>query len=159
MAKSARDQRIDYVEFSVSDIARSRDFYGQAFGWSFKDYGPAYCEFRDGRLTGGFALGGKGNPGGATAGRPAGHSLWGSTRRDQRRVEQPAGRSSRRPMPSRAAAASTSPIRMVTSWRCGRRSEETIKIGEAPPGPGSASPLFCLAAPSFNGKGRQRQPS
>ena len=64
MAKSARDQRIDYVEFSVSDIARSRDFYGKAFGWSFKDHGPGYCEFGDGRLTGGFALAGKGNPGG-----------------------------------------------------------------------------------------------
>jgi predicted enzyme related to lactoylglutathione lyase len=64
MAKSGKDQRIDYVEFSVGDIARSRDFYGKAFGWSFKDYGPSYCEFSDGRLTGGFALGGKGNPGG-----------------------------------------------------------------------------------------------
>jgi predicted enzyme related to lactoylglutathione lyase len=57
MAKSGNDQRIDYVEFSVGDIARSRDFYGKAFGWSFKDYGPGYCEFNDGRLTGGFALG------------------------------------------------------------------------------------------------------
>ncbi|TIX52629.1 MAG: VOC family protein, partial [Mesorhizobium sp.] len=54
MAKSSNDKRIDYVEFSVGDIARSRDFYGKAFGWSFKDYGPSYCEFNDGRLTGGF---------------------------------------------------------------------------------------------------------
>jgi predicted enzyme related to lactoylglutathione lyase len=58
MANSANDQRIDYVEFSVADIARSRGFYGGAFGWSFKDYGPSYCEFQDGRLTGGFALAG-----------------------------------------------------------------------------------------------------
>lgn len=64
MAKSGNDQRIDYVEFSVRDIARSRDFYGKAFGWSFKEYGPSYCEFNDGRLTGGFELGGDGNPGG-----------------------------------------------------------------------------------------------
>ena len=62
MAKSANNHRIDYVEFSVGDIARSRRFYGEAFGWSFKDYGPGYCEFSDGRLTGGFALAGKGNP-------------------------------------------------------------------------------------------------
>jgi predicted enzyme related to lactoylglutathione lyase len=62
MAKSGNDQRIDYVEFSVGDIARSRDFYGKAFGWSFKDYGPSYCEFSDGRLTGGFAAGGKPSP-------------------------------------------------------------------------------------------------
>jgi hypothetical protein len=59
MAKSSNDKRIDYVEFSVGDIARSRDFYGKAFGWSFKDYGSDYCEFSDGRLTGGFALGGQ----------------------------------------------------------------------------------------------------
>jgi predicted enzyme related to lactoylglutathione lyase len=65
MARSANNQRIDYIEFAVGDIARSRDFYGSAFGWSFKDYGPSYCEFSDGRLTGGFALSGKGNPGGS----------------------------------------------------------------------------------------------
>ena len=62
MARPGNDQRIDYVEFSVGEIARSRDFYGKAFGWSFKDYGPSYCEFNDGRLTGGFALGGDRGP-------------------------------------------------------------------------------------------------
>lgn len=64
MTKSSNNQRIDYIEFSVGDIARSREFYGKAFGWSFKDYGPGYCEFNDGRLTGGFALDGKSDPGG-----------------------------------------------------------------------------------------------
>jgi hypothetical protein len=58
MAGSGNDQRIDYVEFSVSDIARTREFYGTAFGWSFTDYGPGYCSFDDGRLSGGFALAG-----------------------------------------------------------------------------------------------------
>jgi predicted enzyme related to lactoylglutathione lyase len=67
------DQRIDYVELSVGDIARSRAFYGEAFSWTFKDYGPSYCEFNDGRLTGGFALGGEGNPGGPI--RPGGGPL------------------------------------------------------------------------------------
>lgn len=56
MAGSGNDQRIDYIEFSVSDIAHSREFYGTAFGWSFTDYGPEYCSFDDGRLSGGFAL-------------------------------------------------------------------------------------------------------
>lgn len=51
---SDNDQRIDYVEFNVEDIQRSRDFYGKAFGWTFTDYGPEYCEFNDGRLSGGF---------------------------------------------------------------------------------------------------------
>ena len=54
---SENDRRIDYVEFDVADVARAKRFYGEAFGWTFKDYGPAYCEFRDGRLTGGFAAG------------------------------------------------------------------------------------------------------
>ncbi|HTV69940.1 MAG TPA: VOC family protein [Rhizobiaceae bacterium] len=54
MAKASNDRRIDYVEFNVKDIERSKEFYGKAFGWTFKDYGPEYCEFADGRLTGGF---------------------------------------------------------------------------------------------------------
>ena len=49
-----RDRKIDYIEFNVADIARSKAFYGGAFGWTFTDYGPDYCEFQDGRLTGGF---------------------------------------------------------------------------------------------------------
>jgi predicted enzyme related to lactoylglutathione lyase len=64
MAKSENDQRIDYIEMNVADIARSKAFYGAAFGWTFKDYGPDYCEFRDGRLTGGFTTHGKPSPGG-----------------------------------------------------------------------------------------------
>ena len=57
MGNPGQDRRIDNIEFAVSDIARSREFYGKAFGWSFTDYGPAYCEFSDGRLTGGLAKG------------------------------------------------------------------------------------------------------
>jgi len=64
MARSGGDRRIDNIEFNVSDIARSRAFYGKAFGWSFKDYGPTYCEFSDGRLTGGLTTGGTVKPGG-----------------------------------------------------------------------------------------------
>ena len=56
---SGNDRRIDYVEFDVADVARAKKFYGDVFGWTFKDYGPDYCEFRDGRLTGGFAGAGK----------------------------------------------------------------------------------------------------
>jgi predicted enzyme related to lactoylglutathione lyase len=58
------DRRIDNIEFAVSDIGRSREFYRKAFGWTFKDYGPSNCEFCDGRLTGGLAKGGSINPGG-----------------------------------------------------------------------------------------------
>lgn len=64
MATPGNDRRIDYIELTVSDIPRARDFYGKAFGWTFTDYGPAYCEFGDGRLTGGFAKGDPVTPGG-----------------------------------------------------------------------------------------------
>lgn len=64
MGSPGNDRRIDYIEFAVADIARSRAFYGTAFGWSFTDYGPAYCEFRDGRLSGGFTTEGPIRPGG-----------------------------------------------------------------------------------------------
>jgi uncharacterized protein len=64
MAKSPNDRQIDYIEMNVSDIARAKAFYGRAFGWTFQDYGPDYCEFRDGRLTGGFTTDGTPKPGG-----------------------------------------------------------------------------------------------
>lgn len=48
-----RHRKIDYIEFNVRDIGVAKSFYGEAFGWTFKD-GPQYCEFSDGRLTGGF---------------------------------------------------------------------------------------------------------
>jgi len=54
-ARAEQDSRVDYIEFSVASIERSRAFYGEAFGWSFTDYGPTYCAFSDGRLEGGFA--------------------------------------------------------------------------------------------------------
>lgn len=61
---SGRDRCIDYVEFGVTDIAAAKAFYGDAFGWSFTDYGPQYCEFSDGRLTGGFTTLAPPRPGG-----------------------------------------------------------------------------------------------
>ena len=55
----SNNNRIDYVEFIVGDIARSKDFYGKTFGWTFTDYGPNYCAFNDGRLDGGFTVDGE----------------------------------------------------------------------------------------------------
>ena len=63
MGNPGNDRRIDNIEFAVSDVARSREFYGKAFGWTFTDYGPTYCEFSE-RLTGGLAKGTPMNPGG-----------------------------------------------------------------------------------------------
>ena len=64
MSASRKDRQIDNLEFNVSNIERSKAFYGSAFGWTFVDYGPAYTEFTDGRLTGGFTTGEPVRPGG-----------------------------------------------------------------------------------------------
>ena len=34
---------IDYVEFTVRDMAEAKRFYTAAFGWLFTDYGPDYA--------------------------------------------------------------------------------------------------------------------
>jgi predicted enzyme related to lactoylglutathione lyase len=64
MGVKGSDRQIDNIELNVADIARSKEFYGKAFGWSFTDYGPTYCEFTDGRLTGGLTTAGPVRPGG-----------------------------------------------------------------------------------------------
>lgn len=64
MGARGSDRQIDNIEFNVGDIARSKAFYGQVFGWTFTDYGPTYTEFSDGRLTGGFTTGEPVRPGG-----------------------------------------------------------------------------------------------
>jgi predicted enzyme related to lactoylglutathione lyase len=93
MTEASNNHRIDYIELSVGDITRSRDFYGKAFGWSFKDYGPSYCEFNDGRLTGGFALGGKDNLGGTIkAGGPLVILFATDLAETQRRIEHAGGK-------------------------------------------------------------------
>lgn len=59
-----RDRKIDYIEFNVGDIERSKLFYAKAFDWQYTDYGPTYTEFTDGRLTGGFTTNEAPRPGG-----------------------------------------------------------------------------------------------
>ncbi len=64
MGVRGNDRQIDNIEFNVSDIARTKAFYGLALGWTFTDFGPTYTEFTDGRLTGGFTNTGSVKPGG-----------------------------------------------------------------------------------------------
>ncbi|MEY2557051.1 MAG: uncharacterized protein QOE34_476 [Verrucomicrobiota bacterium] len=45
---------IDYVEMPSKNLAATKNFFTALFGWSFQDYGPDYCAFDDGRMTGGF---------------------------------------------------------------------------------------------------------
>ena len=47
------DGKIDYIEFRGPDMGAIKAFYGQAFGWTFTDYGPAYAAFEQG-MDGGF---------------------------------------------------------------------------------------------------------
>ncbi len=54
MAQNEKNKRIDYIEIPVTDMAESRRFYAEVFGWKFVDYGPDYVSFNDGRLDGGF---------------------------------------------------------------------------------------------------------
>ena len=65
MSNAANDRRIDYIEFPATDIAATKRFYSEVFGWKFEDYGPEYTSFQDGRLAGGFWNAAKVQAGGA----------------------------------------------------------------------------------------------
>jgi hypothetical protein len=87
MVNSDSNLRVDYVEMGVADIGRAQAFYGSAFGWTFTDYGPTYCEFSDGRLHGGFTTNSPAKPGGPLV------ILYADDLEDaQRRVEAAGGR-------------------------------------------------------------------
>jgi len=47
-------EKINYVEFPAKDISATKDFFIQAFGWSFEDFGPEYAAFSNEGLDGGF---------------------------------------------------------------------------------------------------------
>ena len=48
------DGKLDYLEMAAGDTAEAKRFYGEAFGWTFQDYGPTYAAFGDAGLDGGF---------------------------------------------------------------------------------------------------------
>ena len=47
-------ETISYVEFPSKDLAVTKAFFTEVFGWSFTDYGPEYTAFEDVRIHGGF---------------------------------------------------------------------------------------------------------
>ena len=60
-----RHHAIDYIEFSIADMARAQRFYGESFGWSFNDYGPGYAGIvGDGKEMGGLCVDATANSGG-----------------------------------------------------------------------------------------------
>jgi len=66
-SSSSRHHTFDYVELAAPDIAAAQRFYGQAFGWSFNDYGPDYSGIQ--------RPGGHGEIGGLNPAREAGAGL------------------------------------------------------------------------------------
>ncbi len=64
MSQAEQDRRIDYIEIPVRSVADAKRFYGEVFGWSFKDYGTDYASFHDGRLGGGLRGEAEVKPGG-----------------------------------------------------------------------------------------------
>ncbi len=48
------EKQIDYIEISVTDPAKAKDFFEALYGWEFQSWGDDYISFKDGRLDGGF---------------------------------------------------------------------------------------------------------
>ena len=70
MSQQEHNLQMDYIEFPATDIAATKRFYNQVFGWKFTDYGPGYTSFNDGRLGGGFN--GESQPAGADSAKTRG---------------------------------------------------------------------------------------
>lgn len=59
MTDSALHNKITYIEFTTTDIERTKQFYSAVFGWTFKDWGSDYidCNAADSGIAIGFAKG------------------------------------------------------------------------------------------------------
>jgi predicted enzyme related to lactoylglutathione lyase len=53
--RTEAENKIDYIEIPVRNVAASKKFFADLFGWEFTDYGPDYTSFSDGRMYGGFS--------------------------------------------------------------------------------------------------------
>lgn len=65
MSNAGSNHKINYIEFTSSNVARSKQFYSDAFGWEFQDWGPDYISFSAATagIDGGF-MNGQPKPGG-----------------------------------------------------------------------------------------------
>jgi len=123
MTGSPLHHSLDYIELVVTDLEKSKDFFREAFGWGFHDYGPGYAGIvsprDDGNESGGLML--------ADEPRPVGGPLvllysedLGAPRTQQSR--RPAARSFRRRTSSPVGDASISQTRRATSSASGPHS-------------------------------------
>ena len=106
--------RIDYIEFSATDIPATKAFYSAVFGWTFTDYGPDYTSFEDGQMGGGFARVRR-----ATGG-PLVILYSSALEKTQAVVTEKADGYRNRSSPFPGAGDSTFSIRTATSWPSGR---------------------------------------
>jgi predicted enzyme related to lactoylglutathione lyase len=62
MSEPVQHHAVNYIEFTTTDIARTKAFYQKVFGWTFQDWGPDYISFdkTHSGVSGGFR---KGDPG------------------------------------------------------------------------------------------------
>lgn len=65
MTDAPRELGINYIELSVRSTSASKQFYGDAFGWTFQDWGDEYTSFSGAAVDGGFRSDSEG-----TIGRP-----------------------------------------------------------------------------------------
>lgn len=50
----SKHEKLDYVEFPANDLSATKEFFIDAFGWAFEDFGPEYTAFSGQGLDGGF---------------------------------------------------------------------------------------------------------
>jgi predicted enzyme related to lactoylglutathione lyase len=69
MGHPAHHHKINYIEFSTTDVATTKTFYSTVFGWEFQDWGPDYVGFSSetGGIDGGFRKGPSPEKGGESA--------------------------------------------------------------------------------------------
>lgn len=65
---SDKDRHIDYIELPATDLAATKAFYADVFGWQFTDYGPDYAAFAGAGVDGGLRADGEVSPASANSG-------------------------------------------------------------------------------------------
>lgn len=50
----SQHEKMDYIEFSATDLAATKAFFSQVFAWTFEDFGSDYTAFDNAGLRGGF---------------------------------------------------------------------------------------------------------